>query len=166
MGGSGRLSPFVPKSPDFAARVRASFARQGAMAHIGAELARIEPGEVDITVTQRTEITQQHGYFHGGIVGMVADSAGGYAAFSLMPADASVLSVEYKINFIAPAEGDRLIARGRVLKPGRTLCICQIDVAVSRDGRETPCAAMLQTVMALAGRSDRPPHVASPSRTG
>lgn len=158
--------PFAPKNSDFAARVRDGFARQGAMALIGAELAHLEPGAADIEVPFRPDLAQQHGYFHGGIVGMVADSAAGYAAFSLMPADSSVVSVEYKINFIAPAEGERLIARGRVLKPGRTLCICQVDVAVVRDGVETPCAAMLQTVMALAGKPDHPRPVASPSRNG
>lgn len=157
---------FVPKNPDFAARVRDNFARQRAVALAGAELARIEPGAVDIEVPFRPDLAQQHGYFHGGIVGMVADCAAGCAAFSLMPADSSVLSVEYKINFIAPADGERLIARGRVLKPGRTLCICQVDVTVIRGGAETLCATMLQTVIALAGKPDRPPLVASPSRTG
>ena len=157
---------FAPKNPDFAARARDGFARQGAMTLIGAELARIEPGAADIVVPFRPDLAQQHGYFHGGIVGMVADSAAGYAAFSLMPADSSVLSVEYKINFMAPAEGERLIARGRVLKPGRTLCICQVDVAVVREGAETPCAMMLQTVIALAGKPDRPRPVAQPSRPG
>ena len=157
---------FAPKNPDFAARSRDGFARQGAMTLIGAELARLEPGEADITVAFRPDLAQQHGYFHGGIVGMVADSAAGYAAFSLMPADSSVLSVEYKINFLAPAEGERLIARGRVLKSGRTLCICQVDVAVIRDGAETPCAAMLQTVMVMGGKPDHPSPVASPSRNG
>ena len=157
---------FAPKNPDFATRVRDGFARQGAMALIGAELASLEPGAAAIEVPFRPDLAQQHGYFHGGIVGMVADSAAGYAAFSLMSADASVLSVEYKINFIAPAEGERLIARGRVVKRGRTLCICQVDVAVRRGGTETPCALMLQTVMALAGKPDHPRPVASPSRTG
>ena len=156
---------FTPKNPDFAARVRDNFARQSALALIGAELEHLEPGAVHIELPFRPELGQQHGYFHGGIVGMVADTAAGCAAFSLMPADSSVLSVEYKINFMAPAEGERLMARGRVLKPGRTLCICQVDVAVVRDGAETPCATMLQTVIALAGKPDRP-LVAQPSRAG
>ena len=150
------MRAFAPKNPDFVARVRDGFAHQKALALVGAELVRIEPGVVDIEVPFRPDLAQQHGYFHGGIVGMLADCAAGCAAFSLIPADSTVLSVEYKINFIAPAEGERLIARGRVLKPGRTLYICQVDVAVVREGRETPCAVMLQTAMALAGRSDGP----------
>jgi uncharacterized protein (TIGR00369 family) len=145
---------FTPANPAFAARVRDSFGRQGAMALIGAELVHVEAGAADVAVAFRPDLAQQHGYFHGGIIGMIADSAGGYAAFSLMPADASVLTVEYKINLLAPAEGERLIARGRVAKPGRTLTVCHVDVAVIRDGRETPCATALQTLMAMAGKSD------------
>ncbi len=148
------MSRFAPRNPDFAARVRDSFARQGAMAHVGAELVRVEPGHVDIAVAFRPELAQQHGYFHGGIVGMIADSAGGYAAFSLMPADATVLTVEYKINLLAPAEGERLVARGRVAKAGRTLTVAHVDVAVLREEHEHVCATMLQTLMTLAGRPD------------
>lgn len=148
------MSRFTPKNPDFAARVRDSFNRQGAMAHIGAELIRIEPGLADIAVSYRPELGQQHGYFHGGIIGMIADSAAGYAAFSLMPEDASVLTVEYKINLLAPSEGTRLIARGRVVKPGRTLSVCQADVFVERDGREHSCAMLVATLMTMTGKSD------------
>jgi uncharacterized protein (TIGR00369 family) len=126
------------------------------MALIGAELAHVAPGAVDIAVAFRPELSQQHGFFHGGIVGTIADSAGGYAAFSLMPADASVLTVEYKMNLVAPAEGTRMVARGRVLKPGRTLSVCHVDVFVTRDGREHRCAVLLQTLMTMAGRSDGP----------
>lgn len=150
------MSSFTPKNPDFAARVRDSFSRQGAMVHIGARLTRVEAGHVDITVDFRPELAQQHGYFHGGIVGMIADSAGGYAAFSLMPEDASVLTVEYKINLLAPSEGTRLIARGRVTKPGRTLTVCHVDVFVERNGREHLCATLLQTLMTMTGKSDGP----------
>lgn len=112
-----------PRNPDFARRVRDSFARQGAMSLIGAELARVAPGECDIRLPYRPELSQQHGYFHGGIIGTIADSAGGYAAFTLMPADSSVLTVEYKINLLAPRAGDELVARGRVLKSGRSLAV-------------------------------------------
>lgn len=150
------MTHFAPKNPDYAARVRDSFSRQGAMALIGAELAHVAPGAVDIAVAFRPELSQQHGFFHGGIVGTIADSAGGYAAFSLMPADASVLTVEYKMNLVAPAEGTRMVARGRVLKPGRTLSVCHVDVFVNRDGREHRCAVLLQTLMTMAGRSDGP----------
>jgi len=148
------MSRFTPKNPDFAARVRDSFNRQGAMAHIGAELTRIEPGLADIAVSYRPGLGQQHGYFHGGIIGMIADSAAGYAAFSLMPQDASVLTVEYKINLLAPSEGTRLIARGRVIKPGRTLSVCQADVFVERDGQEHSCAMLVSTLMTMTGKSD------------
>jgi uncharacterized protein (TIGR00369 family) len=150
------MGPFVPKNADFAARVRDSFARQGAMALIGAKLSHVAPGAVDIAVDFRPELSQQHGYFHGGIVGTAADSAGGYAAFSLMPADASVLTVEYKMNLVAPAHGTRLVAKGRVIKPGRTLTVCQVDVFVDRDGREHHCAVLLQTLMTMTGRTDGP----------
>jgi uncharacterized protein (TIGR00369 family) len=148
------MSKFIPKNPDFAARVRDSFARQGAMALIGAELTHVAPGEVDIAVDFRPELSQQHGFFHGGITATAADSAGGYAAFSLMPADASVLTVEYKMNLVAPAHGTRLVAKGRVLKPGRTLTVCQVDVFVHRDGGEHHCAVLLQTLMTMTGRND------------
>jgi uncharacterized protein (TIGR00369 family) len=155
------MSPrFTPKNPNFAARVRDSFARQGAMALIGAELVRVEAGSVDIAVAFRPELSQQHGYYHGGVVGMIADSAGGYAAFSLMPEDASVLTVEYKINLLAPAEGERLIARGRVTRPGRTLTVCSVDVFAVRGGKEHLCATLLQTLMTLVGRADEPSKVA------
>jgi uncharacterized protein (TIGR00369 family) len=150
------MTRFAPKNPDFAARVRDSFDRQGAMALIGATLTQVAPGAVDIAVDFRPELSQQHGFFHGGIVGTAADSAGGYAAFSLMPADTSVLTVEYKMNLIAPADGTRLIARGRVIKPGRTLTICNVDVFVLRDDREHHCAILLQTLMSMAGRNDGP----------
>jgi uncharacterized protein (TIGR00369 family) len=147
---------FQPRDPNYAARVRDSFARQGAMTLIGATLARVEPGAVDVALDYRPELSQQHGFFHGGIVGTVADTAGGYAAFTLSGAEDSVLTVEYKLNLVAPADGETLIARGRVLKPGRTLTIVRGDVVVLRDGRERLCATMLQTLMTLAGRPDRP----------
>jgi len=121
---------------------------------IGAQLAAVEPGRCIIELTVREELTQQHGYVHGGIVGMIADSAGGYAAFSLMPADASVLTVEYKINMLAPAAGERLVATGEVLKPGRTLSIVRADVVALRDGRATRVAAMQQTLMVMHGVAD------------
>lgn len=150
------MTHFTPKNPDYETRVRDSFDRQGAMGLIGAKLAHVAPGAVDIAVDYRPELSQQHGFFHGGIVGTIADSAGGYAGFSLMPADSSVLTVEYKMNLLAPADGTRLIARGRVLKPGRTLTIAHVDVFVLRDGHEHRCAVLLQTLMAIAGREDRP----------
>lgn len=145
---------YEPKNPEYAERVLASFDRQGAMALLGARLARVAPGECDIELPFKPELTQQHGYFHGGIIGTIADSAGGYAAFSLMPADSSVLTVEFKMNLLAPGDGDLLIARGRVVKAGRTLVVTQIEVFVSKAGRETLCATLLETLMTMHGRPD------------
>ena len=102
----------------------------------------------------RPDLTQQHGFFHGGLVGTLADNAGGYAAYTLMPADASILTVEYKINLLAPADGDLLIARGNVSRSGRTLTVCRSAVHVARSGTETLCAEALVTLMALPGRPD------------
>ena len=145
---------FTAADSDVAARVRDSFSRQAAMRLIGARLARLEPGLAEIELSYREDLTQQHGFFHGGITSMIADSAGGYAAYSLFPAGSSILTVEYKINLLAPADGERLVATGRVIKPGRTLTVCALDVAAIKDGKATPCAHGLQTLMCLHGRSD------------
>jgi uncharacterized protein (TIGR00369 family) len=145
---------FTAADPDFAARVRDSFSRQAAMRLIGARLVRLEPGLAEIELSYREDLTQQHGFFHGGITSMIADSAGGYAAYSLFPAGSSILTVEYKINLLAPADGERLVATGRVIKPGRTLTVCALDVAAIKDGKATPIAHGLQTLMCLHGRSD------------
>ena len=148
---------FTPVNPDFAQRIQRSFERQGFMTHLGAELTLVEPGLVEIQVPFRAELAQQHGFFHAGVVGTLADNCGGYAAFSLMPADASVLSVEYKMNFLAPAAGERLVSVGRVLKPGKSLTICRCEVQVIKDGTPKLCAASQMTIMTMAGQTDRPP---------
>jgi uncharacterized protein (TIGR00369 family) len=145
---------YEPKNPAYAARVRESFERQKIMVLLGAQLVRVAPGECAIELAYRPELTQQHGYFHGGIIGTIADSAGGYAAMTLMPHDASVLTVEYKMNLLAPGDGDTLIARGQVLKSGRTLVVAQVNAFVQKDGRETLCAALLQTLMTMHGKPD------------
>ena len=151
------MTRFEPRDPHWETRIRDSFARQPAMALIGAALGRLAPGEVEVVLPIRHDVTQQHGFVHGGVVAMVADSAAGYAAFSLMPADATLLSVEFKLNFLAPGRGETLVARGRVIKPGRTLSVVEVDVAsVDAAGRHAPCARMLQTLMALPGRPDAP----------
>jgi uncharacterized protein (TIGR00369 family) len=147
---------FEPRNPDFEAQVRASFARQAFMSHIGAELVTVTPGECEVHIAHRPEITQQHGYVHGGAVGAIVDSAMGYAGYSLAAAGSSVLTVEYKLNLIAPGDGERLVARGRVIRPGRTLTICRGDVYAVKDGAETHCASAMQTLMILADRSDGP----------
>ena len=143
---------FQPQDPQFAARVRASFGRQKAMALIGASLSAVEPGYVEIRLPFRDDLTQQKGYVHGGILGMIGDSACGYAAFSLMPADCSLVTVEYKINILNPATGS-LVAQGRVIKPGRTLTVTRGDVYAD-DGRHV--ATMQQTLLMLAGTPDAP----------
>jgi uncharacterized protein (TIGR00369 family) len=140
---------FTPEDPDFEARVRATFARQRYMATIGAELLRVAPGEVDIGLPFRADLTQQHGYLHAGVVTAIVDSACGCAAFTLMPADSGVVSVEYKVNLLAPSVGERMIARGRVLRPGRTLTVCSGEVVAMAGGEEKPVVAMLATMMRL-----------------
>ena len=146
----------IPKNPDFEECVRDSFSRQGIMELIGARLTRVEPGLVEIELPYRADLTQQHGFFHAGITSTIADSAGGYAAFSLMPAEASVLTTEFKINLLAPAEGELLRAVGRVVRPGRLLTVCEVDVFALKDGAPKPCAKLLETLMCLEGRPDRP----------
>jgi uncharacterized protein (TIGR00369 family) len=145
---------YEARDPAFERRVRDSYARQPAMALIGAVMTRVEPGLVEIELPFRADLCQQNGYIHAGITSAIADSAGGYAGFSLMPAGSDVLTVEFKINLLAPAGGDRLVATGRVVKPGRSLFICEISVDAIRDGEITPCAHGLQTLMCILPRSD------------
>lgn len=141
--------------PHFAARVRESFQRQSAMQLIRATLAVVEHGRTEIHLPHWPGIEQQHGFVHGAIVGAIADSAAGYAAMTVVPADASVLSVEYKVNFLAPAAGTSLIARGRVVRPGRTLIVATAEVVAVADGKETACALMQQTIMVMHGKGER-----------
>jgi len=143
-------SKFQPRDPGYAARIRASFARQKAMDLIGARLTVVEPGYIEVALAYRPELTQQKAYLHGGILGMIADSACGYAAYSLMPANASLVTVEYKINILAPATGD-VIARGHVIRPGRTLTVTRGDV---HDADGTHIATMQQTLMMLPDTPD------------
>ncbi len=140
--------------PHFSERVRASFARQDAMALIRATMPVIEHGRTEIHLPHWPGVEQQHGFVHGGVVGMIADSAAGYAAMTVVPASASVLTVEYKMNLMAPADGDHLIARGSVVRAGRTLVVTRAEVVAVKDGRETPCALMQQTIMVMHGKSD------------
>ena len=155
--GSDRTAS-APRDPRFAARVRASFARQGLMRTLGAELTRVGAGTCEIRLPFRDGLSQQHGFFHAGATSAIADSAGGYAALSLMGPRDSVLSVEYKINLLAPAQGEVLVARALVVRAGKTLSVCRTDVVVVSGKRETLCATMQQTVFRLAGRSDAPPR--------
>ncbi|MBI1206580.1 MAG: hotdog fold thioesterase [Azospirillum sp.] len=148
------MTRFEPADPDFEARCRDSFSRQGAMALLGAVLARIEPGLCEIHLPYKPELTQQHGFYHAGMVATVADNAAGYAGYSLMPAGTSVLTVEFKINLMAPAKGELVIARGQVIKPGRTLTIAQATVTAVNEGHETECALLQQTLICIHGRED------------
>jgi len=145
-----------PQDPGFAARIRESFLRQGLMETLGATLARVEPGLVEIVVPFRPGLSQQHGFFHAGVTSAAADSAGGYAGYTLFPADSSVLTVEFKINLVAPARGDRLRAIGQVIKSGRTLTVCELRAYALDGAEETLCAVGQQTLICLHGTSDRP----------
>jgi len=147
-------STFVAKDPGYAQRVRASFARQGAMTLIGAELTELAPGYCAISIRPKPEILQQHGYVHAGIVATIVDSAAGYAGFTLFPADSSVLTVEFKLNLLAPATGDRLVAEGFVIKPGRTLAITRGEVHAESGGERTLVALMQQTLIVMHGKPD------------
>ena len=145
---------WTPRDPGYAARVRASFARQGAMRTLGATLESVGPGYCAIALIPRPEVAQQHGYVHAGVVAAIVDSAGGYAGFALFPEDASVLTVEYKLNLLAPATGERLLAEGFVVKTGRTLVITRGEVHADQGGKRTLVALMQQTLMVMHGKSD------------
>ncbi|HVJ23596.1 MAG TPA: PaaI family thioesterase [Burkholderiales bacterium] len=142
----------APADPNFAGRIRASFGRQKAMGLIGASLKVVEPGQVEVALPYRDDLTQQKGFIHGGVLGMIADTACGYSAFSLMPAGGSLVTVEYKMNILRPGRG-ALVARGKVIRPGRTLTVARAEVYAD-DGSHV--ATMLQTLMALPGTPDRP----------
>ena len=143
---------FEPKDAEFASRVRASFERQAAMQTIGATLTRVEPGLVCIEMPWSQPLTQQHGFLHAGMVATALDSACGYCAFTLMPADAAVLTIEYKINLLAPAKVERFRMDGRVIKPGRTVTVAEGHAYAIEDGREKLVATMACTLMAVVGR--------------
>jgi uncharacterized protein (TIGR00369 family) len=144
---------FEAADPDFEARVRASFERQAFMATVGARVVSVRPGEVVLELAHRDDLTQQHGYLHAGVIAAVADSACGYAAFTLMPADHAVLSVEFKTNLLAPARGERFRATARVVRAGRTLTVCTAEVAGFEGGQETLVAVMQATMIGLGRAS-------------
>ena len=146
---------FEAPDPDYAARVRTSFERQAFMATVGASIVSVAPGEVVLEVPHREDLTQQHGYLHAGVIAAVADSACGYAAFTLMPADHAVLSVEFKTNLLAPAKGERFRATARVVRAGRTLTVCTAEVVGMENGQETLVAVMQATMIGLENRPGR-----------
>jgi len=146
------MSGREPQDPAWESRVRDSFGKQTFMSTLGARLTRIEPGIVDIEVAMRDDLVQQHGFLHAGVLASVADSACGYAALSLMPAGAAVLSIEFKVNLLAPASGERAVARGIVLRAGRTITVCRADVTAYSPEGERLVAAMTATMMTVRDR--------------
>lgn len=148
----GLTRSFEPRDPAWEAKIRDSFARQKVMDFLGAELTVVEPGWCEIRLPYKEELTQQHGFFQAGIIGAIVDNAGGYAGYSLMPPGASVLTAEYKLNLLAPGDGDLLIATGEVIKPGKNLVITRGEVYVVKNGRSSHCATMQQTLMTMHGK--------------
>lgn len=143
---------FQAQDHDFRERVRSSFARQQVMATLGIEIVHLEPGEVHLTMLPNSAYTQQHGFIHAGIITTALDSACGYAAFTLMPPDAAVLTVEFKTNLLAPAKGERFLFRAGVIKPGQTLTICDARAFALEGSKEKLVATMTGTLMAITGR--------------
>ncbi len=142
----------VPKDPDFEVRVRTSFSKQGLMETLGATITQVRPGAVEIVLPASPAVSQQHGFTHAGAVASIADTAAGYAALTLMPPGAGVLTTEFKINLVAPAAGERIVARGRVIKAGRTLTLAQTEVFSETAGDERLIALLTATLMAIEGR--------------
>ena len=142
----------APADHNFEQRVRASFDLQAFMTTLGATLTRVQPGAVEIRLPVRADLTQQHGFVHAAAIAAIGDSACGYAALSLMPLDAAVLTVEYKINLMAPARGEALVARGRVVRAGRTISVCEADIVAVSSGEETAVALLVSTVMTMRNR--------------
>jgi uncharacterized protein (TIGR00369 family) len=147
------MTAFIPQDTDYETRVRASFARQRVMETIGARLLKVEPGEVEIELAFREDLTQQHGYLHAGIVAAVVDSACGYAAMSLAAAGAEVLSIEFKLNLLSPAAGESFVARARVKRAGRNVTVCAGDLFALKGDSEKLVATMLATMMTVVASS-------------
>lgn len=148
------MSDFQPRSSDYTSKVLSSFARQPAMHSLGIEISSLEPGRIELTMPYNANFAQQHGFVHAGIISTALDSACGYAAFSLMEDDAAVLTVEFKTNLLAPADGQRFVFRAEVVKPGRTLTVANATAYAVKDGTEKAVATMTGTMMAIIGRSD------------
>ena len=146
------MTRFEPRDPTYQDRVRASFARQGHMQTLSATLENVAPGLVEIAMTPSPAVSQQHGLVHAGALAAIADTAAGYAALSLMPPGSGVLTTEFKINLLKPAAGERIVARGRVIKAGRTLTLAQAEVFSRTAGQETLVAFLTATLMAVEGR--------------
>jgi uncharacterized protein (TIGR00369 family) len=146
------VSTPIPKDPSFETRIRASFDKQGLMNTLGASLMRVAPGAVDIALSPGPAVSQQHGFVHAGAVAAIADTAAGYAALTLMPPGAGVLTTEFKINLVAPASGERILARGRIVRAGRTLTLAQSEVFSETAGQAKLVALLTATLMTVEGR--------------
>lgn len=155
------MNAFTPQDPDYAARIRRGFAGQYFMHTLGSELAVVEPGYVEIEAPHHARLTQQDGYFHGGVVATLADAAGGFAAWTLLAADKVVLTVEFKLNLLRPAHGELLVTQSRVVKPGGRLSVCQSDVYIHRAGERRHCATALVTMMTIEGTLPEPKGAAA-----
>ncbi len=149
------MDPFKIRDKNFVKRVQDSFKQQQLMEFIKAELIDVGPGSCSIELPYSKNLSQQDGFFHAGIISTLADNASGYAAYSLMKADSRVLTVEFKINFMTPADGDKIIAEGKVIKNGKTLNICQSEVYVLKDQKKTLCALAQLTIMGLKPEENR-----------
>ena len=145
---------FKPKDPQFRSRVEESFNRQQVMKTLGVKIVKLQPGEIELMMHYAPAYTQQHGFTHAGLIATALDSACGYAAFSLMPDDAEVLTVEFKTNLLAPARGEHFIFRGRVVKPGRTITVCEAQAFAVEEGQEKLVATMTGTLMAIFERDE------------
>jgi uncharacterized protein (TIGR00369 family) len=156
LDGINRMHSFQPKDPDYRQRVAASFERQQAMRTLGIAIQRLGPGEIELSMPFAAAYTQQHGFVHGGIITTALDSACGYAAFSLMPAEAEVLTVEFKTNLLAPAIGQHFAFRARVVKAGRSITVCEAQAFALDQSGEKLVATMTGTLMALFDREGRP----------
>lgn len=152
------MPSFHAQNPRFESEIRESFSSQSFMMSIGAELSRITAGSVEILLPIRSDLLQHHGYLHGAVIAAIVDTACGYSALSLMPPESTVLTVEYKVNFMAPAEGDRIVARGQVVRPGRSLTVCSGEAVTTSHGQEKTVAALMATMARVTGRP-------SPKRT-
>lgn len=142
-----RVRNWQPRNPDYQSVVRESFVRQSMMTTLGVRIEHIAPGEIDLTAPFAPQFGQQNGFWHAGAISSLADSANGYAAFTLAPPESDVLAVEFKINLLAPALGDTFLAQGRVLRPGRTLTVCLAEVFGMAGEERTPIATMLSTII-------------------
>lgn len=146
----------APSDPNWEQRVRASFARQGFMRLIGAEIVACSPGRCTLAVNWNETLGQQRGFLHGGVTAALADTAAGFAAYSLMPANSAPLTVEFKINLIAPGLGERFVATAEVIRSGRTLSVVECEISAERAGRATPIARLLATLICMENTSDAP----------